>query len=125
MFDLLKKSLQDRINAMRQFIFRLSRYLRLNTIIYFPVLLAVAVFVIGYLIGAEIYPGNLPKYFSGALLLTVMLIASLSGVLQIIVEEVPGLLLPVRGKFAVIIGILWIAFFWFVGILIIWDYLLI
>jgi len=124
MVDPLKKRPTYNINPLSRFIFRLSRYIKLNTIVYFPVLLSIVVFTIGFLIGKEIYPNNPPKHFVGTLFLTTVLIASLSGVIQIIVEEVPGMLWPVRGKIAVFIGILWIAFFWIVGVYVIWDYFL-
>jgi len=50
------------------------------------------------------------------------LIASLSGFIQISIEQVPGLLVPVEGKAAIVFGILWIAVFWSLGTVAIWYY---
>jgi hypothetical protein len=101
-------------------VLKLSKYLKLNTIVYLPVLLSGVIFLIGSLIVIQVYPNGAPLSFTGTLLLIMFIIASLSGFIQISIEEVPGLLLPVHGKAAKVFGILWIAFFWLMAICSIW-----
>jgi len=103
-------------------VLKLSKYLNLNTIVYLPVLLSCMVFLAGSLIVIKIYPTGAPSSFSGSLLFIMSLIASLSGFIQISIEQVPGLLVPVEGKAAIVFGILWIAVFWSLGTVAIWYY---
>ena len=112
------------IDSIRLFIFRLSKYISLNTIVYFPVLMSGVIFVLGYVIGKEIYVIDPPRTYVGSILLSVVIVASLSGVIQILIEETPGWLWPVQGKTAILFGGIWIILFWFVGIFIIWEYFL-
>lgn len=97
---------------MAAFIFNLNKYFRLNTIVYSPILLSVIVLVIGFLLGERIYPdAEIPPQFIGSVFLLMSLIASTTGFIQIIIQEVPGLIFPVQGKAATIIGIIWVVFF--------------
>jgi hypothetical protein len=101
----------------------LGKYLNLNTIVYLPVLLAGVILIIGFMVGEQIYQEeDWPKSYAGIILLLMWLTASLSGFIQISIEEVPGTLLRIEGKAAVIFGILWIGIFWLLAGWTIWNY---
>ncbi len=90
---------------------------------YLPVVLAGVVLIIGFVLGEKIYAKNaVPESFSGLVLVITWLIASLSGFIQISIEEVPGSLLRVEGKAAVFAGILWIGILWLLSGWTIWYY---
>jgi hypothetical protein len=114
---------RKKVNSLSLFVLNLTKYFRLGTIVYFPVLLSALVLLIGFLVGEQIYENStVPDRFIGTVFLIMSLTASVSGFIQIIIEEVPGLILPIQGRAAIIFGILWIAFFWSAGIYAIWYY---
>ena len=77
----------------------------------------------GFALGEKIYAKNaIPDSFSGLVLLITWLIASLTGFIQISIEEVPGSLLRVEGNAAVFVGILWIGILWLLSGWTIWYY---
>jgi hypothetical protein len=79
--------------------------------------------IIGFGVGNQLYQENTwPKSYAGIILLMMWLVSSLSGFIFISIEEVPGTLLRIEGKAAVVFGILWISVFWLLSALTIWDY---
>src|SRR5687767_7577574 len=105
-------------------ILKLSKYLKLSTIVYFPVLLSALVFLIGSLIAIQVYPDGAPFSFTGIILFITFFISGLTGFIQISIEEVPSFLFPVEGKAAIWFGILWIIIFWLMAICAVWYYFL-
>jgi hypothetical protein len=119
------KAIPQRKTSFTYFlVLKLSKYLKLNTIVYFPVLLSGLVFLLGSLIAIKVFPKGAPLTFTGAFFFIMFFIASLSGFIQISTEEVPGFFFRLKGKAAIFFGILWISVFWFMGFWAIWYYLL-
>ena len=114
----------EKNNFVYLLVLRLSRYLRLNTIVYLPVLLAGFIFLIGSLIVIQFYPNGAPSSFTGVLLLIMSIIASLSGLIQISIREVTGFPFRIQGRAAIWFGIVWIIVFGAVAICAIWYFLL-
>jgi hypothetical protein len=86
--------------------------------------LAGLIFLIGSLIALRFYPNGAPLHFTGILLFVMSIVGSLSGLIQISIQEVPGFLFPIQGKAAIWFGIVWIIVFLFTAICAIWYFLL-
>ena len=70
----------------------------------------------GYLlmtIFRNMYNGNIPLNLKFLIADFFFFSFSLSGLVMIVRKEVPAIIYPIRDLPAVIIGILWVAFFWF------------
>jgi hypothetical protein len=75
------------------------------------------------MVGEQIYQNqDVPQKFIGTVFLIMSLLASVSGFIQILIGEVPGLAISVRGKLATFIGAMWILFFGLLAIGIIYYY---
>jgi hypothetical protein len=123
--DSSKQSSKQKTGVLYLLILSLSKYLRINTIVYLPVVLASLVLVVSFILGEQIYKNsNVPDSFIGATLVIMWLTASVSGFIQITIQEIPGFLFPVEGKAAILFGVFWIILFWLMGILTIWYYFL-
>lgn len=121
----MSKSLKEKNNnRIRNSIYKLSKYTNLSLIVYAPMIIAGILFFSGVEIGVKIYGDSLPSTYTGILLTLVWLIASLSGLIQVSIEEIPSFAFSIRGKFAVYLGIFWTLFFIFAAIASIWYYLL-
>jgi hypothetical protein len=118
-----KKPSQRRLGFIYLLVVDLNKYLKLSTVVYLPVIFSGLILVIGFAVGKEIYQESpWPNSYAGIILLMMWLMASLSGFIQIAIEEVPGALLRIEGKAAIAFGILWIGIFWLLTGWTIWNY---
>ncbi len=90
--------------------------------VYFPLFGALGVIVIGTWLGTLIYHAGPPAKYEDLVFFVACLVGSLTGWIQISLREVHGLILPVRGKAAVVWGGLWIAVWCGLALLALWDY---
>lgn len=101
---------------------RLTRSFYSRLIIYIPCFLALLEFlIIGPWIGGLLYGNNVPSGFYPIVWIIGFFIISISGMIQIICQEIPGFYWSIQGKAAVIGGVIWVLFFWALGFLIFWD----
>jgi uncharacterized membrane protein len=106
MSNQFNKPSQRRLGFIYSLVVDLNRYLKLATIVYLPVLFAGLILIIGFIVGKQLYKENTwPKSCADTILL-MWLVSCLSGFIQISIEEVPGTLLRIEGKAAVVFGIL-------------------
>jgi hypothetical protein len=108
MSNQFNKPSQRRLGFIYSLVVDLSRYLKLTTIVYLPVLFAGLILIIGFIVGKQLYKENTwAKSCADTILLLLMwLVSCLSGFIQISIEEAPGTLLRIEGKAAVVFGIL-------------------
>lgn len=78
-----------------------------------PVLFGLLVGLIWGWIGEKLYPGGLPRLPNFTIGSCILFLWGLSGIVLIVRKEAPPMtLISIRGTAAVILGIIWIVFWW-------------
>lgn len=103
---------------------KMIQEINIRKLTYIPLLSALGFFLIGGFVGVVIFDGNPNEVYMGCIGIIGTLIASFSGVFQIIKKEAPAIGNSVyKGLYAVFSGVIWACFclfiiFWIVyGIL--------
>lgn len=90
--------------------------------VYSPIGLAFLVLVIGSVVGHNIYDSPPPTKYLDILGACVCIVASLTGLIQILIRDGQGFFWPVKGKAATFWGGVWMIVWWLVALAFAWDY---
>lgn len=109
--------MKESIKYIEDYILRLSKYINIKFIVYSPLVVAMSILVFGLEVGRYIYSGPPPEKLFGLLLGASFFVTGLSGIIQIMIKDIPGIIFPIRGKVAMVFGVIWITFFWLLAII--------
>lgn len=89
----------------------------INTVSLIPVLFGVLILIFWVIVKKQIYPTS-PPIYNYFVLMVFSIIIGFVGIIYILRKEMPGPLssIVIRGKLAVIVGILLVMFFWILGV---------
>jgi hypothetical protein len=83
----------------------------IKILIFIPLLFALATMILIFYIGKHVFPDRIPDYYYGLNIILCAFISSLSGVIQITRRETYGPMgSPIRGLWAILMGVLWVLF---------------